>query len=154
MSLLKNRILNLAPDATLFGSIGIAFILDWVTPTTEVVPFPFNLVGWLLIVTGIISAMRTLSFIRLRRASSDVTGMSATLVTDGFFSVSRNPLYVAYVLTTIGAAIAIGSLVAFVGPTICLIVLHFIIIPFEEKRLQAAFGQKYEQYRCLVRRWV
>jgi len=56
-------------------------------------------------------------------------------------------MYLAYVITTSGAAIIFGSITAFIAPVICFSVIHVVIIPFEERNLQKIFGQKYEHYQ-------
>ncbi len=150
----ENRIINLVPDATLFGSIVLAYFLDRIFPSVEIFPYPINLLGWLMIAAGSILAIRTISSIRSQRASPNVTGVSSALLTKGFFSYTRNPLYLSYVAITLGAAVVLGSLAAFIGPVVCATVLNFFIIPLEEKNLQKTFGQKYEQYKRSVRRWI
>lgn len=73
---------------------------------------------------------------------------------EGFYALSRNPFYLSEVCVTIGAAVILGSLTAFAAPAICFVILHFAIIPIEERNLQNKFGQKYEQYKRSVRRWI
>lgn len=146
--------INLVPDVTVTSSIILAYFLDRIFPIIEIVPFPINLVGWLIVAFGTIGALYIISTIRSRSASSNVTEVPSALITKGAYSFSRNPFYVSYVIITIGAAFILGSLSAIVGPLICITVLHFIVIPFEERKLQEIFGQKYKQYRRLVRRWI
>lgn len=151
---MKNRILNSVPDATLIGSILIALVLDWTLPIKEVIPSPINFAGWVLVVAGIFLAVRTLSLIRSRGASSDVVKLPAVLIADSLYLFSRNPLYLAELLVILGAAFVLGSLSAFVAPVVYVVVLDFFVIPFEEKELQRKFGDNYAQYKRLVRRWV
>jgi protein-S-isoprenylcysteine O-methyltransferase Ste14 len=151
---MDSKIINLIPDVTVISSIILAYFLDRNFPIIKIVPPPISLIGWLMVATGIILALYAISIIRLRNASSNVTEVPSALVTKGIYSLSRNPFYFSYVIITIGAALILGSLTAFSGPIICITVLHQIIIPFEEKKLQEALGQKYKQYKYLVRRWI
>lgn len=149
-----NKIYNSIPDATLIGSILLAYFLDRVLPITEIIPSPVNLIGWVVVVAGLGLAIYTLSMLKSKHTSSDPGGVPSMLITTGLYSLSRNPMYLAYVITTSGAAIIFGSITAFIAPVICFSVIHVVIIPFEESNLQKIFGQKYEHYQRSVHRWI
>jgi protein-S-isoprenylcysteine O-methyltransferase Ste14 len=148
------KIYNSIPDATLIGSILLAYLLDGVLPITEIIPWPVNLIGWVVVAAGLGLAIYTLSMLKATHTSTDPGGVPSTLITTGFYSRSRNPMYLAYVITTSGAAIILGSITAFIAPVICFSVIHVVIIPLEEKNLQKIFGQKYEHYQHSVHRWI
>jgi protein-S-isoprenylcysteine O-methyltransferase Ste14 len=148
------KIYNSIPDATLIGSILLAYLLDGVLPITEIIPWPVNLIGWVVVAAGLGLAIYTLSMLKATHTSTDPGGVPSTLITTGFYSLSRNPMYLAYVITTSGAAIILGSITAFIAPVICFSVIHVVIIPLEEKNLQKIFGQKYEHYQHSVHRWI
>jgi protein-S-isoprenylcysteine O-methyltransferase Ste14 len=150
----SKTIYNSIPDATLVGSILVAYILDQVLPITEIIPSPVNLIGWVVLAAGLGLAIYTLLILKARHTSTDPRGVPSTLITAGFYSLSRNPMYLAYVITTSGAAIIFGSITAFIAPVMCFSVIHVVIIPFEERNLQKIFGQKYERYKHSVRRWI
>jgi protein-S-isoprenylcysteine O-methyltransferase Ste14 len=149
-----NKIYNSIPDATLISSILIAYFFDRVLPVTKIIPSPANLIGWIVVAGGLALAIYTLSILKSNHTSSDPGGVPSTLVTTGVYALSRNPMYLAYVITTIGAAIILGSIPAFIAPVICFSVIHVIIIPGEERNLQKIFGQKYEYYQRSVHRWI
>ena len=79
---------------------------------------------------------------------------STTLVTTGIFSVTRNPMY-------FGLFFIISSTVLFFGSWFGIIILIFFvwfitkfqIIP-EEEAMEKLFGNKYDEYRQNVRRWI
>ena len=149
-----NKIYNSIPDATLIGSILIAYFLDRVLPVAQIIPSPVNLIGWVGVAVGLCLAIYILSMLKSKHTSSDPGGIPSTLITTGPYSLSRNPMYLAYVIITSGAAIIFGSITAFIAPVICFSVLHVIIIPGEERNLQKTFGQKYEHYQRSVHRWI
>jgi protein-S-isoprenylcysteine O-methyltransferase Ste14 len=76
------------------------------------------------------------------------------IVTDGLYSYSRNPIYIA--LTIIYLAIAIAA--ASTWSLILLIPMFFLIrygvIAREELYLEGKFGNTYLDYRNRVRRWI
>jgi protein-S-isoprenylcysteine O-methyltransferase Ste14 len=152
--LMTKKIYNLIPDATLAGSILLGYFLDITLPITEIIPSPVNLIGWVVIASGLGFSVCTLAILKSKHTSSDPGGLPSALITTGPFSFSRNPLYLGYVITTSGAAVIFGSLTAFIAPVICFSVIHLIIIPAEEKNLQKIFGIKYEHYKSSVRRWI
>jgi len=151
---MTDKYYNSIPDATLIGSILLAYFLDRILPITEIIPSPLNLIGWVVVAAGLGLALYTLSMLKSKHTSSDPGGVPSTLITTGLYSLSRNPLYLAYVIIASGAAIIFGSISAFIAPVICFSVIHLVIIPFEEKNLQKIFGQTYEHYQRSVHRWI
>lgn len=77
-----------------------------------------------------------------------------TLVTDGFFRWSRNPMYLGMLLILVGAAVLYGTAGALLPiPIFVLIIRQRFILP-EEQFMENAFGQQYRDYRARVRRWL
>lgn len=150
----KSTVINILPDATLFSSIVFAYFLDRHLPIIEYIPHPINLIGWPVAVIGAMYALHIISIIRLNATTSNVTDIPPALITKGLYRVSRNPFYLSYVAITIGVACILGSIGALSAPLICIAVLQCIVIPVEEKRLQAAWGKEYVHYKQLVRRWI
>lgn len=151
---MSRKIYNSIPDATLIGSILVAYVFDHILPVMEIIPYPVTLIGWVVAAAGLGLAISTLSMLKTTRTSTDPGGVPSTLVTTGFYSISRNPIYLGYVITTSGAAIILGSVTACSAPVICFSVLHAVIIPVEEKNLHRIFGHTYDQYQHEVRRWI
>lgn len=149
-----NGIYNAIPDATLVGSIVLAYMLDSVFPIARIIPFPFNLAGWVVVVVGFGAAIYIINALKAKHTSTDATGTPSQFITTGVFSISRNPFYLCYVVTAMGMAIIFGSLAAFVAPVICFAAIQLAIIPIEEANLQRKYGHSYEQYRRSVHRWI
>ena len=152
--MISNKIYNALPDATLIGSILLAYFCDSYFPVVRVVAFPLNLVGWAMVVLGLGAAIYIIAMLRTKRTSTDAAVAPSKLLTSGFYAFSRNPFYLLYVLVALGTAIALGSLAAFVAPVICFAVLNYIIIPLEEGIMQQKFGKQYQLYKSTVRRWL
>lgn len=79
---------------------------------------------------------------------------STTLVTWGPYRVTRNPMYVGLAVAYLGEA---GILMQEAPAALLLLViayLNWIVIPIEEAKLQERFGDKYQRYRSMVRRWL
>ena len=80
---------------------------------------------------------------------------ASALVTDGVYSLSRNPMYVGMVLALIAWGLYLASAVALLlAPPAFVIYMDRRQIPAEEHALAAAFGEQYAQYTRRVRRWI
>jgi protein-S-isoprenylcysteine O-methyltransferase Ste14 len=75
------------------------------------------------------------------------------LLIDGPYRYSRNPAYLAAVTLWIGWAIFYGSWIVLVATFLLWLVLHWIVIPREERGLDARHKEDYRQYVREVRRW-
>ena len=91
-----------------------------------------------------------------RRAGTNVApwSPSTTVVTDGPYRYSRNPMYVGFAVTYLGLAIGLESPTAAILLVPCLAVMHWGVIRREEAYLEAKFGQAYRDYKQRVRRWL
>lgn len=79
---------------------------------------------------------------------------TSTLVTRGVYRLSRNPMYLGFLLCLMGLALHLGSVFAWaLVPLFVLYMNRFQIRP-EEVVLQAAFGDAFTTYRRQVRRWL
>lgn len=75
------------------------------------------------------------------------------LLTDGMYRWSRHPMYVAGITTWVGWAIYYGGLAVMAGALLFASAIAFIAVPYEERALQARFGEAYSRYRASVPRW-
>ena len=75
------------------------------------------------------------------------------LMVRGPYRLTRNPMYVAELGLWLGWAIFFGSLLVLIGFLVLSCVVTLIILPREERSLEAAFGQTYLQYKRRVPRW-
>jgi protein-S-isoprenylcysteine O-methyltransferase Ste14 len=78
----------------------------------------------------------------------------ATVITRGLYALSRNPMYLAWLIFAIGLTLVANSIWLAIGTFLAWIYLNFITIPDEERSLQHKFGAAFEAYRGKVRRWV
>ncbi len=79
---------------------------------------------------------------------------SSTLINDGVFRYTRNPMYLAALLLLIAWGLFLDNLWAFVFPVLFfLYITRFQILP-EEKILEKNFGKAYEAYKLKTRRWL
>src|SRR5262245_56973865 len=114
-----------------------------------------NLLALVLVAAGIAGTlwMMTLhilaspdSFVELRPARE--------LLTPGPYTVSRNPMYLFELTFWFGWALFYGSFAVLIGFLLWLSMFHFVIVPWEERDLEARFGDAYRAYKARVPRWL
>jgi protein-S-isoprenylcysteine O-methyltransferase Ste14 len=105
-----------------------------------------EMAGILLIFAGIAGRLWSTLYIGGRK--------SATLVSDGPYSISRNPLYVFSSIAAAGVGAQTGSITAAVGfAALCAAAFHIVILR-EEKFLSANLGAEYQAYLAKVPRFL
>ena len=76
------------------------------------------------------------------------------LVTTGVYRVTRNPMYLGMALVLFGTSLTVGAFSGvFVAPVFMVIIELRFIRP-EEEMLRGIFGEEFEAYCKLVRRWI
>lgn len=79
---------------------------------------------------------------------------TTTIISNGVFAYSRNPIYVAFCLITIGVGISLNSIWILFSVIPCVMLVYYIAIKKEEVYLEEKFGEEYLQYKSKVRRWL
>jgi protein-S-isoprenylcysteine O-methyltransferase Ste14 len=79
---------------------------------------------------------------------------ASTIVTAGIYSLTRNPMYLGFLLILAAWAAWLGNLPACLAlPVFVKYMNRFQILP-EERFLGGKFGAAYDAYRLRVRRWL
>ncbi|MFC1569400.1 methyltransferase family protein [bacterium] len=79
---------------------------------------------------------------------------SKVLVTDGVFRLSRNPMYLGFILILFGLAQLLDSFMPFFVIPVFLILIRQQFIITEEKMLEKTFNKSWTRYTNQVRRWL
>lgn len=114
----------------------------------------FRVFGAILIATALtidIWCGRTLA----RRQTTILPHRAATsLVTDGPYSFSRNPIYIAHLTLTLGLGLLLAApLVVMLTPVLALALQKLSIEP-EERHLHDKFGEDFRDYMARTPRWL
>jgi len=75
------------------------------------------------------------------------------LVVRGPYRHVRNPMYLGAGLALAGAALFYETGVLWAYAAVFLLVMHLVVISYEEPTLRRTFGEDYEAYCRRVRRW-
>jgi protein-S-isoprenylcysteine O-methyltransferase Ste14 len=79
---------------------------------------------------------------------------SSSLVRQGPFRFSRNPIYLGMALLYVGGCVLGNMFWPLLFLPISLGLIHFTVIRREESYLSSMFGPAYDEYRRQVRRWI
>lgn len=145
------------PPVVYLAAIVLALSLDVVYPLPWL-PSPLADIlfaaGGLLALAAILMDIGAIRAFRRNRTTMSPGGEADHLVTDGPFSFTRNPLYLANSLIMIGAGLLSGIAWLLILALAAGFFTQKIAIEPEEKQLEARFGKKYREYARRVRRWI
>ena len=75
------------------------------------------------------------------------------LIDSGVFALSRNPVYLALVLSQWGLGFVLDMVWLLTSALILWSTLHYLIVPDEENILESLFKERYTHYKRHTRRW-
>lgn len=145
------------PPVLFLGALALGYGLTRYFPIGPGLASPNGLaltVGLVFMASGL--ALVVFPARRLRRAGTSVMpGEPAhALVKEGAFRVTRNPIYIGFVLVYFGLAIALTSVWILVLLMPVLVILHRGVVLREEAYLEWKFGDAYRRYAERVPRWL
>lgn len=143
----------LPPLVVLVGLIAMVG-LRLALPDPKLVDPPWTWLGLAVALLGLAITFAAAAEFQRRRTNIQTFGEPTRLVTSGLFQLSRNPMYLGFVLLLAGAAAALGGGWPSAIPVTFLLLADGWYIPFEERAMHQAFGEEYDQYRRRVRRWL
>jgi protein-S-isoprenylcysteine O-methyltransferase Ste14 len=145
---------NIMPPTWLLIAIGAMLILHFTIPGVRIVPHVWNLTGLIFLISGV-----TLNIIADKAFHQVQTTVkpfeeSSVLVTKGVFRLSRNPMYLGFVLILIGIAVLLGSLSPYLVIFAFAILIDTTYVKVEENMLAEKFGASWEHYKSKTGRWL
>lgn len=139
------------PVLPLAGLLG-GLLADWFLPGLPG-RWITSLAGLALIGLGGWVAAKAVAAMTKAGASPIPNSPELYLATEGVFSVSRNPIYLAFLIILTGVALLFRSAGILLAVPVVAILLYALVIRSEEAYLAERFGAEYEAYRKKVRRW-
>lgn len=117
-------------------------------------PGAWNLLALLLVAGGIAG---TLWMISLHYQASPRAFLefeeTQTVLTRGPYAYSRNPMFFFELVFWFGWVLFYGSIAVLIGFLFLFAAFNFAAVPWEERHLEARFGEAYRSYKALVPRW-
>lgn len=110
----------------------------------------------LLAVAGLsIAVAGTIAFRQARTTVNPLKPETASsLVTNGIYAFTRNPMYLGLALLLTGLAVYLANVWSFAGPAILILYLTRLQIIPEERVMAQLFGAEFDAYASRVRRWI
>lgn len=128
--------------------------LDRLFPTPRLLPSGIGVLGWLPVAIAICLAGWSIRTFLRAETTPHPWGEPRALVVSGPYRFSRNPMYLALLLLLLGWWMALGTPATLVGLPAFVITIDRLFIRWEERLLEARFGEAFHAYRRRVRRWI
>ena len=145
---------KLLPTYYFLLAILLMIVLHVLIPLVNMLDFPWTIFGIIPVACGIILNLIADGAFKKAKTTVKPFQESTSLVTTGVFSLSRNPMYLGFVLILIGSGILLGSLTPFIILPIFIVLINRNFISIEEQMLQDKFGKEWSEYKSKVRRWI
>lgn len=145
----------IAPPPLIYaGTLAAGLLANRLRPIPFLPPAVGRILGPLLITFG--ALIGVLGFRAMSRAGTNVDPYkpSTTIVEEGPYRYTRNPLYVGMTLIHIGVSAFANALPPILLLPIALAVMRRGVIEREERYLERKFGNEYLSYKTRVRRWI
>jgi protein-S-isoprenylcysteine O-methyltransferase Ste14 len=143
--------LLIPPFFLLVSSIAIVHFY-FMLPGLNYIAFPYNLGGLLILIAGFFFMGTTRELFRKHKTNLSIE-KSSSIITEGLFSKTRNPMYIGMFLMLTGIAVCFRNILGLAMPFLFLLFVSFYIIPIEERLMEEVFGQEYLDYKTRVNRW-
>ena len=145
---------KIPPPVLVLVHVIAALLLDGLFPFPAIMPGPVLWLGILLVLAGL-----SIGFMGVRQLAAEHTTLDphrpvSTLVTDGPYRFSRNPIYLGFTFILIGLPLALGTYWGLILSPLFVLLIGYLVIQHEESYLGRRFGEMYAAYKNQVRRWV
>jgi protein-S-isoprenylcysteine O-methyltransferase Ste14 len=148
--------------AALYSS---AFVLLWAWLAASVQPLdarlPFTIpvwarpLGWALVLAGALVALWCITtFVARGRGTPAPFDPPREFVAAGPYRYVRNPMYIGGFAVLLGAGLVVQSPSVIGLALLFLLLVHLLVLLYEEPVLASRFGDPYLRYKSSVHRWL
>ncbi len=143
------------PPLIFFGALVIGVVLNLLWPLPIFAKAGIGDVLGLLAALGS-GAFAFWAFRTMLRAGEnpDPGEPTQSIVTEGPFARTRNPLYLSFAIFDLGVALLLNNLWIALVLVPLVVYIDLRIVRREERKLQRQFGDEYLNYKRSVRRWL
>ncbi len=144
----------LRPPLIYLGSIALGVLIHLAYPVGLAPGSLSRFIGMAVVAAAV--ALFVVSVRTFHAAGTPVPGNrpTSTIVSTGPFGFSRNPIYLAFSLLQAGIALWVNSVWVVATLAVAVALMSLVVIPREERYLEARFPAEYPSYRASVRRWI
>jgi protein-S-isoprenylcysteine O-methyltransferase Ste14 len=138
---------------TFLAGVGLQQLLPIPAPPAAIARIG-HFLGFGLLDAGILIALSCVGLFFWTRTTIIPHRTASKMVTRGPYRLTRNPMYLSLTLAFLGVAGILTQVWPLILLPIPVLVMHRVVIPFEEARMRDAFGESFEAYCGQVRRWL
>jgi protein-S-isoprenylcysteine O-methyltransferase Ste14 len=153
-----NPHLPVLPPVLPFAALLLAVAGEWLVPLHFLQdPAAFGWQFWLgavLFALGFLSGAAGMRAFREAGTNVEPYKPALLLVTSGPYRVTRNPMYVGFVLMLAGLSLALALEWGLILVPALWLALDRMIVVREERYLTAKFGSAYTDFQARTRRWL
>ena len=146
--------LKFPPPLLVLVLIGTGYLADSWQPLPITQSVDLRLIGLLLVTASLLLALLALSCFLRAKTHVEPWQPTTVILQSGIFAYSRNPIYLAFCIATLGAGLIINSWWGLGVTPVLAYLLQRLVINREESYLEQKFGEDYLAYRRRVRRWL
>lgn len=134
--------------------LSLCMLLTWYFGDSSPQTLPIIIIGLGLIGLGFLLAFNSIA--RFIRAKTGVVPFSesTTLITEGFYKYTRNPMYVGMNSFLMGLILILKNPLNIIFLIIFFFVVRNMFVLKEEVQMEETFGEDYLTYKRKVRRWL
>ena len=134
--------------------LSLCMLGTWYFGKSSSQSLPLILVGLGLIGLGFLLAFNSIA--RFIKAKTGVVPFSesTTLITEGFYKYTRNPMYVGMKSFLLGLLIILNNPINLIFLIIFFFIVRNLFVIKEEVQMEETFGEDYLTYKGKVRRWL
>ncbi|MCB1721998.1 MAG: isoprenylcysteine carboxylmethyltransferase family protein [Rhodospirillales bacterium] len=141
-----------SPPIILLLMVMAGIVADWLMPINF--GHGWGALGLILLLGALGYAFWCMQLFKTAGTNVNPAMPSSSLVTEGPYKYSRNPIYVCFLIAYVGLAMLADAPVMILLSVGLFFLLDKYIIQPEEEYLEATFGEEYLDYKNTVRRWV
>lgn len=148
---------KLSPSALFLLTFALGIILTYLYPWHITVYLDDTLVrsiGLLFLFVSLMLNIFAYQQFKGAKTSHAPFTLPTLLIQNGVFSLSRNPVYMALVLSECGLAFVFDTFWLMIAALLLLMLLDYFIVRYEEKILESIFMDEYKAYKKHTRRWI
>ncbi|MEP1537824.1 MAG: isoprenylcysteine carboxylmethyltransferase family protein [Paracoccaceae bacterium] len=136
------------------ASIAVIYFFKWLIPEWHVQAGVLTLVSRLILLAALTIIIWSAIWFWVKKTPIEPHHTPKTLIVEGPYRLSRNPIYLALVLLTVSSAISNGSVIGGISAVVLWFILDRRFAAKEEQLLMDTFGDNSKAYLEQTSRWI
>lgn len=149
-----NRMIAYRPPRIAMTLLILAALFQFVTLASLPQPVSFPITGISIGVLGFTLMIRAWWLFQRYQTAICPTDETTTFISNDVYALTRNPMYLGMILMLLGVALVAGGWSFYLVAATYALILNHVFCRYEERHLQAQYGDRYVSYAGKVRRWL